>query len=96
MITKQKKKGKVWVTFTMPAIEDCEGLYLVGDFNEWNETSHPMERADDGAWSLTLELEPGNTHQYRFITNKGVWLNDPDAEASAPNPYGAENSVVST
>ncbi len=30
-------------------------LYLMGDFNNWNQTSHPMKRLDNGVWELVLE-----------------------------------------
>ena len=30
-------------------------LYLEGDFNDWNQTSHPMTKLDDGVWELYLE-----------------------------------------
>ena len=30
-------------------------LYLNGDFNGWNQTSHPMKRLDNGVWELVLE-----------------------------------------
>ena len=30
-------------------------LYLTGDFNGWNQTSHPMTRLDNGIWELYLE-----------------------------------------
>ena len=100
MDTKQKnnkrKNGKVRVTFAVPAIDGCESLCLVGDFNEWNPTLHAMHRNDDGSWSLTLELEPGREYQYRYCTGGGIWHTDPAADAYAPNPYGSDNSVVRT
>ena len=30
-------------------------LYLTGDFNGWNQTSHPMNRLGNGIWELYLE-----------------------------------------
>ena len=30
-------------------------LYLTGDFNGWNQTSHPLTRLDNGVWELVLE-----------------------------------------
>ena len=30
-------------------------LYLTGDFNGWNQTSHPMKRLESGIWELVLE-----------------------------------------
>ena len=74
----QRKHCKVRVTFLMPAIEDCGCLYLVGKFDEWNQESvYRMQCAENGAWSLTLELEPSHEYQYRFRTQDGRWLSDP-------------------
>ncbi len=87
------ESGKVRVTFAMPAIDCCDGLYLVGWFNEWDETVYPMEHTTEGAWSLTLELEPGCEYQYRFRTLDGTWLKDPAARA-APAQLGLNNSFV--
>ncbi len=71
------KNGKVRVTFSMPAIDSCDRLYLVGWFSEWDEGVYPMDRTPDGDWSVTLELEAGCTYQYRFRTLDGRWLSDP-------------------
>ena len=30
-------------------------LYLTGDFNNWDQTSHPMKRLEHGVWELVLE-----------------------------------------
>ena len=30
-------------------------LYLTGEFNDWNSTSHPLKRLDNGVWELYLE-----------------------------------------
>ena len=30
-------------------------LYLTGDFNNWNQTSHPMTKLENGVWELYLE-----------------------------------------
>ena len=89
------KNGKIRVTFTMPAIESCGCLYLVGKFNEWNnESVYRMHCADDdGTWSLTLELEPGCKYQYRFRTLDGRWLSDP-TPFPASNIFRAEGSFV--
>ena len=74
--TKDSKNSKVQVTFTMPAVDGCDCLYLVGRFYPRNESTYRMQRADDGTWSLSLELEPDHEFQYRFRTNDGVWLED--------------------
>ena len=99
MVTTQKstksKGSKVRVTFTIAAIDGCSCLYLVGRFNEWNESVYRMQRANDGMWSLTLELESGRKFQYGFRTNDGTWLKDPTAP-HACRPFESETSLVST
>ena len=32
-------------------------LYLEGEFNDWNKTSHPLKRVGDGNWEILLEGE---------------------------------------
>lgn len=90
----KKKNGKVLVTFAMPAMDDCNCLYLVGNFNTWPESVYRMQCADDGMWSLALELESGRDYQYRYRTDNGAWLNDPAANEFVPNPDGLDTSVV--
>lgn len=91
----ERKYGKVRVTFVMPAIEGCGCLYLVGKFDEWNESVYRMQCADDGTWSLTLELEPGYEYQYCFRTLDGRWLSDP-TPVPASIPFRSENSFVNS
>lgn len=87
------KNGKVWVTFSMPAINGCECLYLVGWFDESDESVYLMERTAEGDWSLTLELEAGCQYQYRFRTLDGMWLKDP-AGLPAPGEFGLNSSFI--
>ncbi len=87
------KNGKVRVTFSMPCIDDCDRLYLVGWFSEWDEGVYPMERTPGGGWSVTLELEAGCTYQYRFRTLDGRWLSDP-ADPPASARFGHNRSFV--
>ncbi|MBQ7871750.1 MAG: hypothetical protein IJ357_06375 [Oscillospiraceae bacterium] len=32
-------------------------LYLTGDFNDWQWTSHPLKKLDNGNWELFLQGE---------------------------------------
>jgi len=96
MLTKRKlAKGKVRVTFQMPALEGVTQLHLVGDFNNWSMQETPMTQAADGAWSATLTLEGGRAYQYRYFANGQTWHNDWAADAYAPNTFGSDNCVVS-
>lgn len=96
MLKKRKlAKGKVRVTFNMPALDGVNALYLVGDFNEWNETATPMEKATDGSWSMALTLDGNREYQYRYLDSNSAWHNDWAADAYARNVHGTDNSVLS-
>ncbi len=99
MITKMRSKDakKVMVRFELPPAIWADQVYLVGDFNGWNETSHPMKcDRDDGTWYLVLELDSGRRYQFRYLVDGREWHNDWEADDYEPNPFGGTNSVVST
>lgn len=95
--TASKDPNKVLVRFELPSAIWAESVYLVGDFNNWSETAHPMIRdRDEGCWYIVLELERGKEYQFRYLVNGREWHNDWKADKYVPNPYGGTNSVVST
>jgi 1,4-alpha-glucan branching enzyme len=71
----------------------AQSVGLVGDFNGWNPTSHPMKRMPDGAWLLTVELKHGH-HRYAFLVD-GVLSLDPQAQGITRNDHGERVSLVS-
>lgn len=90
----RSRKGLAKVTFSCPE-SAAQTMHVVGDFNDWRPI-HAMKRTADGGWRLTLELERGRQYQYRFLQDGTVWINDPEAAQSVPNPYGGENSLLAT
>lgn len=70
---KQSRKQKRRVLFTMPALEGCKCLYLVGRFHPGYESVYRMESAEDGTWWLALELDSDCDYQYRYRSDSGVW-----------------------
>jgi 1,4-alpha-glucan branching enzyme len=80
-----------WVCFVFEhAVE--QPVFLVGDFNDWDETSHRMEHQPNGTHRLLLRLESGG---YEFKYKSGsTWFNDSEAHAYVQNCWGTENSVV--
>jgi 1,4-alpha-glucan branching enzyme len=70
----------------------AQAVQLVGDFNEWDPTSHPMERRVDGWWFLQVSLTHGH-HQYRFLVD-GKPMLDPHATGVAHDERDEEVSLV--
>jgi pullulanase-type alpha-1,6-glucosidase len=93
------------VTFTFEPPEDLastfESVSLRGSFNAWGETA--MERQDDGTWTLTLTLDPGE-YEYKFFINgewpqdMSTWLQggpvDPNAHGYTDDGHGGQNAIV--
>lgn len=90
-----KKKGVTQVTFILSAEVEGDAAYVLGEFNDWQPTQ-AMKRQKDGSWRATVELEPGRAYAFRYRVSDQMWLNDPEADGYAPNPYGEDNSVVTT
>lgn len=85
----------VRTTFVLPGSLQADKIYLVGDFNDWNPSSHPLMRDGQGNWVFVLELEAGRAYQFRYLCD-GVWMNDSDGDAHVLNRYGTNNFVVVT
>lgn len=98
MLKKQYLKSKpvCKVTFYMPAEIEAESVFLVGDFNDWDEEATPMEKLKDGRFKVTLSLDMEDEYQFRYLVDKAEWHNDWEADKYVPNPFSGDNSVVVT
>ena len=50
--------------------------------NGWNPAQTPLEQTSDGAWTVTLPLQPGR-YEYQFVVDGDRWIGDP-AHAKLP------------
>ena len=48
------------------------GVHVAGSFQGWNPSTSPLELVDGQTYSIVLDLEIGETHQYKFI-NGNDW-----------------------
>lgn len=92
-----KSKPVCKVGFKLPK-EQAAGAAkanLVGDFNNWNETSDEMNSLKDGSFSFNLDLETGRNYQFRYLLDGTTWVNDEAADAYEASGFGdAQNSVI--
>ena len=80
-------------TFRLPHVVAAEKVCVVGEFNDWSRTAHPMERDDDG-FVAHIPLEPGRSYRFRYLLDDERWENDWAADAYVPNEFGGEDSVA--
>jgi 1,4-alpha-glucan branching enzyme len=67
-------------------------VHLVGDFNGWEPSAHPMQRQPDGSWLLQVPMHRGH-HHYLFLVDGKPAL-DPRAQGIARNHKGERVSLL--
>ena len=72
-------RGKVRVTFVLPATEPAGAVSVVGDFNDWNPHTHPFRKRSNGARSAVVTIPAGTTLHFRYLAEGGVWFDDETA-----------------
>ncbi len=70
---------------------EAKSVHVAGTFNDWKPDTTPLQRRDDGTWSIELELAPG-VYEYRFVVDD-CWC-DPAASETVLNPFGGLNAVL--
>jgi hypothetical protein len=68
-------------------------VQAAGDFNGWNPSQTPLEQTVDGAWTVTLPLEPGR-YEYQFVVDGEQWIGDPFAAEQSDDRFGSRNAVL--
>ena len=48
---------------------EAKALYLVGDFNNWEQFSHPLTKNEHGIWEIFLEKEK---YQDSFVSGSNI------------------------
>jgi hypothetical protein len=87
------QKGHVRVTFEIPASAWADHIYLVGDFNDWDRRSLPLQRARNGIWRIILDLPAHRRYEFRYLMDDR-WCSDIHADGCVQ--CGAPNSFVDT
>lgn len=68
-------------------------VQAAGDFNGWNPTQTPLEPTSNGAWTVTIPLEPGR-YEYQFVVDGEQWIADPFAVEQNDDGFGSRNAVL--
>ncbi|MGF1505936.1 MAG: isoamylase early set domain-containing protein [Anaerolineae bacterium] len=84
------------VTFTLPQDIEAESIYVVGEWDGWEQPTDPKEKLESGERQAQNELEKQQAYEYRYLIDSTLWMSDPEPDDAVPNPYGEDNSVVRT
>lgn len=91
--SREADEAPVQVQFVLDA-RSARRVAVVGDFNSWDGTAHPLVRdSASGVWSALVPVTPGR-HVYAFLVDDTVWTLDPRAPRTRDADYGTEQSVL--
>ena len=74
----------------------AQGVRVIGDFNHWDGTAHPMRSlGSSGVWELLIPgVEPGSPYKYDICGQDGSWHRKADPMAAWAERPPATASVV--
>lgn len=75
-------------------VENAETVEILGLNNDW-KNAVIMSRKKDGTFSADVNLPKDSKHQFKYLVNETIWLNEPEADSLQPNEFGGTNSVIS-
>jgi len=89
MPKKNFKRKKIYFSVEAP---DAKEVFLMGDFNKWDPTVHPMKNDGTGVWTKSILVSPGR-YEYKFLVD-GQWREDPGNQLICPNCFGTINNIL--
>ena len=90
--TYYKTKDYCKVKFSLKA-DEAETIAILGLNSDWSN-SVTMSRKKDGSFSADVNLPKDSIHEFKYLVNETLWLNDPEADKEVPNVFGGSNSVL--
>ena len=96
MISKSYSKNQTScrVTFKVPKGLEAESVIVLGDFNEWETTAHPLKVRKDGSWSTTSFMKADHEYRFRYLVDGEKWINDEEADELVPNRFGGQDGLI--
>ena len=98
MFTKRffKTKDEVEVTFEIDR-PDVDSVEWVAEATGWEPVAMNRSKRGKGPHKLRIRLPKEAAVQFRYLLDRERWVNDADADATAPTPYSdASNCVIET
>jgi 1,4-alpha-glucan branching enzyme len=88
-LQEETKNRRVTFRLKSPSVKE---VILMGDFNNWDAGSHPMEQDEDGIWKVSMMIPPGK-YEYKLFVD-GQWRLDSGNSQTVLNSLGTENNVL--
>jgi hypothetical protein len=91
--TYYKTKDYCKVKFTT-SFDNAETIEISGLNSDWQNTII-MSKKKDGSFTCDINLPKDSRHEFKYLVNDNIWLNEPEADSEQQNIFGGTNSVIS-
>ena len=92
--TSIKPIQKTYIVKLIYENRDAEGVYVIGDFNNWNSEGYGMKRIQGtNIWTVDISLEEG-VYKYVFLIDNKEWVVDPFSQIKVKDNFGNESSLI--
>lgn len=91
--TYYKTKDYCKVKFSFK-VDNADSIEILGLNNDW-QNKVIMSRKKDGTFTADINLPKDSKHEFKYLVNETIWVNEPEADSLQPNEFGGTNSVIS-
>ena len=90
------KKSLCKVSFELSAekVAGASSIALLGTFNGWNATTHPLTKQANGNFKTAIDLAVGHTYEFRYLLDGHHWLNDDQGDAYVSSRVSYDDNFV--
>jgi hypothetical protein len=88
-----KTKDYCKVKFVM-SFDNAETMEILGLNSDWNNAVN-MSKKKDGSFTCDINLPKDSQHEFKYLVNDNIWINEPEADSEQQNIFGGTNSVIS-
>ncbi len=71
----------------------AETVEIRGLNNDW-QNAIIMSKKKDGSFHAEVNLPKESTHEFKYLIDNVLWMNEPEADSHVSNTFGGSNSVV--
>jgi hypothetical protein len=75
------------------SVDNAETIEILGLNSDW-ENAVIMSKKKDGSFTCDINLPKDSHHEFKYLVNEELWINDPEADAEKQNEFGGTNSVI--
>jgi hypothetical protein len=73
--------------------ESAETVAIAGLNGDWQNLI-TMSKKKDGTFTAEVSLPKESQHEFKYVIDESLWVNDPEADKEATNEFGGSNSVL--